>query len=189
MELEDDASLDNTMTAEPPSTPMSISPSTPSWASIRTTPCTSLHRSVLLWIRGPPTPSPKTPHNAPSTTTPLQPVMRPGLTVGAVNGERVMSTMVCADVPITIGSKEFHIDHHPDYELVLGCHWIRSWAPFSRTSTARPWHSGSRITMFAGPALRSPWWSTNMLFQNQCESLTDSTWCTAIPMILSTYIK
>jgi len=40
----------------------------------------------------------------------LQPAPRPGLTVGVANGERVPSAGVCAAVPVTIGTEEFHID-------------------------------------------------------------------------------
>jgi len=63
----------------------------------------------------------------------LQPALCPSLTVGVANGERVPSAGVCAAVPVTIGTEEFHIDLFvlplPDYELVLGCHWLRSLGP------------------------------------------------------------
>ncbi|XP_066358696.1 uncharacterized protein [Miscanthus floridulus] len=63
----------------------------------------------------------------------LQPAPRPGLTVGIANEEHVPSAGVCADVPVTIGTEEFLIDLFvlplPDYELVLGYHWLRSLGP------------------------------------------------------------
>jgi len=63
----------------------------------------------------------------------LQPAPCPSLTMGVANGERVPSAGVCAAVPVTIGTEEFHIDLFvlplADYELVLGCHWLRSLGP------------------------------------------------------------
>lgn len=54
----------------------------------------------------------------------LQPVSRPGVTVGVANGDRVPLAGVCKDVVITIGTEEFTVDLHAidlhDYEIVLG---------------------------------------------------------------------
>jgi hypothetical protein len=63
----------------------------------------------------------------------LQPALCPGLTVGVANGEHVPSAGDSTDVPVTIGTEEFLIDLFvpplPDYELVLGCHWLQSLGP------------------------------------------------------------
>lgn len=44
---------------------------------------------------------------------------------GVTNGDCIPSIWVCAVVPITIGSKEFVLPLI-NYELVLGCHWLKS---------------------------------------------------------------
>jgi hypothetical protein len=42
----------------------------------------------------------------------LAPIVRPGLTVGVANGDRVPLTGVCKNVPITITGEAFYVDLH-----------------------------------------------------------------------------
>jgi hypothetical protein len=42
----------------------------------------------------------------------LAPIVRPGLTVGVTNGDRVPLTGVCKNVPITITGEAFYVDLH-----------------------------------------------------------------------------
>jgi hypothetical protein len=82
----------------------------------------------------------------------LDPLPRPGLTIGIANGDRIACVGVCPAVPITIGSERFDIDIFiiplGGCEMVLGCQWLRTLGPilwdFKRLAMSF-WRSGHRV--------------------------------------------
>jgi len=58
---------------------------------------------------------------------------RSDLSVGVANGDRVPCSGVLPATPVTIGTERFLIDLYVlslgDYELVLGCQWLKSLGP------------------------------------------------------------
>jgi predicted aspartyl protease len=82
----------------------------------------------------------------------LAPTPRPGMTVGIANGERIACVGICPAVPVLIDTERFTIDLYiialGDYEMVLGCQWLRTLGPilwdFDRLSMAF-WRSDHRV--------------------------------------------
>lgn len=83
----------------------------------------------------------------------LVPLARPGLTVGVANGDRIACHGLCPDVPVQIDHKHFRINFYvialSGYEVVLGCHWLRTLGPllwdFDRLSLSF-WRNGHRVS-------------------------------------------
>jgi hypothetical protein len=63
----------------------------------------------------------------------LTPAPCPGLIVGVTNDERIACDSICSAVPIVIDNERFDIDLFiialEDYEMVLGCQWLRTLGP------------------------------------------------------------
>jgi hypothetical protein len=63
----------------------------------------------------------------------LDPVPRPGLSVGVANGDRVPTSGVCHGVTMNIEDEQFSTDLYiiplEGYDLILGCEWLCTLGP------------------------------------------------------------
>jgi len=90
-------------------------------------------------------------------------VPRPGLSVGVANGDRMPCSGILPTTPVTIGTERFVIDLYVlplgDYELVLGCQWLKSLGPilwdFDRHSMAF-WRNGHHVRWAGTESSPSP---------------------------------
>jgi hypothetical protein len=63
----------------------------------------------------------------------LRPRLRPSMTIGVANGDRIPCEGLCAALPIQIGDEHFAINFYiiplSGYQVVLGCQWLRTLGP------------------------------------------------------------